>query len=124
KFYEEISQKHSYKFSKTDLEQLLQNKQKSFFSNPNNRIFTTSKWSDRRLAIVVDVVTTGDLWNNTRHPDLGFRDDVYAQGKPFIGNTQIGNRICGKKNRWQMVQLPLGWEQILMNQYPSYDFTF
>lgn len=124
KFYEEISQKHSYKFSKTDLEQLLQNKQKSFFSNPNNRIFTTSKWSDRRIAIVVDVVTKGDLWNDTRYPDLGFRDDVHALGKPFIGNTQIGNRICGKKNRWQMVQLPLGWEQILMNQYPSYCFTF
>ena len=124
KFYEEISSNHSYQFTQSDLNNLVIQKQDSFFSDPNNRNFTASKWSDRRIAILVDTVTNGHLWDVSRYPDLGFSEDQNSIGKPFIGQTWIGNRIVGKRNRWQKVEIPLNWEKTLIALYPSLTFIF
>ena len=103
-----------------DLENFVIYKQNQFFSEDRNRDFITSKWSDRRIAILVDYVTDGNLWNKDRYEDLGFSEDVNSIGKPFIGNTWIGNRVCGKRNRWQKVSLPSDWESKLQNQFNTY----
>lgn len=124
KFYEDVSAKHSHQFTQSDLDELIGKKQDSFFSDPDNCDFTSSKWSDRRIAILVDTVTEGQLWNADRYQDLGFSEDQSSNGKPFIGNTWIGNRICGKRNRWQKVILPQNWDQFLRNLYPSINFIF
>ena len=124
KFYEEISSNHSYQFTQSDLFNLVDQKQDSFFQDPNNRNFTASKWSDRRVAILVDTVTNGHLWDDDKLRDLGFSEDLSSTGKPFIGNTWIGNRICGKRFRWKKIDLPPNWETILSKKYPFCSFIF
>lgn len=97
KFYEEISDRFAKVIVQNDLDIFIARKQKIFFGEPNNRDFISRKWSDRRIAILLDTVTGGDLWNENRHVDLGFSDIVDSNGKPFIGNTRVGNRVCGKR---------------------------
>ena len=123
-FYVEITNWHSKVISQNDLENFVIYKQNQFFSEDRNRDFITSKWSDRRIAILVDYVTGGDLWNNDRRKDLGFSEDANSIGKPFIGNTWIGNRECGKRYRWYKVSLPANWESKLQNQFNTYSFNF
>lgn len=123
-FYIEISSGFTASIYKKDLEIFVIKKRDAFFSNPNNRDFTSQKWSDRRIAILFDTMTDGDLWNDNRYKDLGFSDDINLTGKPFIGNTWIGNRICGKKNQWQRISLPTNWEWKLQRIYPFYAFSF
>ena len=108
----------------TAIETFVISKQNQFFSENRNRDFIISKWSDRRIAILVDYVTNGDLWNNNRYKDLGFSEDVNSNGKTFIGNTWIGNRVCGKRYRWQKVSLPANWESKLQNLFNTYSFNF
>lgn len=124
-FYTEISNGYTKSISQNDLDTLLKKKQDAFFSDSNNRDFTLQKWSDRRIAILFDTVTRGDLWNDSRNKDdLGFSEDANSPGKPFIGNTWLGNRICGSKKKWHRISLPANWEQDLQKMYPKYSFTF
>ncbi len=123
-FYVEITNCHSKVISQNDLENFVIDKQSLFFSEHRNRDFNTSKWSDRRIAILVDYVTDGKLWFDDKLKDLGFSEDANSLGKPFIGNTWIGNRICGKRYRWKKVSLPADWELKLQNQFNTYSFIF
>jgi uncharacterized protein with ParB-like and HNH nuclease domain len=123
-FYVEITNCHSKVISQNDLENFVIYKQNQFFSEDRNRDFITSKWSDRRIAILVDYVTGGDLWNKDRYEDLGFSEDANSIGKPFIGNTWIGNRVCGSRKQWQKVSLPANWDSKLQNQFNTYSFNF
>lgn len=123
-FYMEISNGFTTFISEKELDNFVIKKQDIFFRDPNNRDFTSQKWSDRRIAILFDTMTGGDLWNDDRYKDLGFSDDSNLIGKPFIGNTWIGNRICGKRNQWQKISLPANWEWKLQRIYPFYAFSF
>lgn len=124
-FYIEITNGYKKQIIQNDLMVLLGSKLNSFFGNPTNRDFTKKKWSDRRIAILVDTVTKDGLWKNgIKLKDLGFSEDNALMGKPFIGNTWIGNRICGKRYKWQKVLFPSGWEQKLQKLYPLYTFIF
>lgn len=124
KFYEEITDRFTKVIVQNDLDIFIARKQKIFFGEPNNRDFTSRKWSDRRIAILLDTVTGGDLWNENRHVDLGFSDIVDSNGKPFIGNTRVGNRVCGKRYKWNWISLPSHWEWYLQRKYPYYSFIF
>lgn len=123
-FYNEISRRYTYCFSEQDLVSLIEKKQSGFFSDNSNRVFNAKKWSDRRLAIFFDTITEGRLWSQNNYPDLGFYESTNSEAKAFIDKTRIGNRICGKKNQWQMKELPANWEWHLQNMYRYYDFHF
>lgn len=123
-FYVEISNGFQNVITQQDLDSFIEKKQDFFFKDPDNRNFTAPKWSDRRLAILFDTMTGGDLWNDNRYKDLGFSEDGNSPGNPFIGNTWIGNRICGKRNQWQRISLPANWEWRLQRKYPFYSFSF
>lgn len=123
-FYNEISRRYTYSFSEQDLVSLIEKKQNGFFSDNSNRVFNAKKWSDRRLAIFFDTITEGRLWSQNNYPDLGFYESTNSEAKAFIDKTRIGNRICGKKNQWQMKELPVNWEWHLQNMYRYYDFHF
>ena len=88
-----------------------------------NRCFSSSKWSDRRLAILFDTMTNGELWRPESYPDIVFHEDVDSIGRPFISTT-VWNRVIGRKFTWQKVAFPDKWESILQGMYPLYDFTY
>ena len=123
-FYNEISRKYTYSFSEQDLVSFVEKKQNEFYSDDSNRVFNSKKWSDRRLAIFFDTITEGRLWSQNNYPDLGFYESTNREAKAFIDKTRIGNRICGRKNQWQMKELPANWEWHLQNMYRYYDFHF
>ena len=123
-FYNEISRKYTYSFSEQDLVSFVEKKQNEFYSDDSNRVFNSKKWSDRRLAIFFDTITEGRLWSQNNYPDLGFYESTNLEAKAFIDKTRIGNRICGRKNQWQMKELPANWEWHLQNMYRYYDFHF
>ncbi len=127
-FYREISNNHSKVFEANTLNELIKEKQDKFFEEGRNRIFNSSKWSDRRLAIFFDVITEGELWikdKNDIRTDLGFHDDIEIENSlPFIGQTRVGNRKCGNKSRWKYKEIPEGWQDKLKEMYPNYQFTF
>ena len=123
-FYNEISRKYTYSFSEQDLVSFVEKKQNEFYSDDSNRVFNSKKWSDRRLAIFFDTITEGRLWSQNNYPDLGFYESTNLEAKAFIDKTRIGNRICGRKNQWQMKELPANWEWHLQNMYRYYGFHF
>ena len=123
-FYNEISRRYTYGFSEQDLVSLIEKKQNEFYSDNSNRVFNAKKWSDRRLAIFFDTITEGRLWSQNNYPDLGFYESTNNEAKAFIGKTRIGNRICGRKNQWQMKEFPANWGWHLQNMFRYYDFHF
>ena len=123
-FYNEISRRYTYGFSEQDLVSLIEKKQNEFYSDNSNRVFNAKKWSDRRLAIFFDTITEGRLWSHNNYPDLGFYESTNNEAKAFIGKTRIGNRICGRKNQWQMKEFPANWGWHLQNMFRYYDFHF
>ncbi|MCI6167027.1 MAG: DUF262 domain-containing protein [Alistipes sp.] len=124
KFYKEISREYTLCFSCKDLVELLETKRKEFYSILENRSLNDKKWSDRRLAIFFDTITGGNLWGKGNLPDLGFYEDADVNEKTFLGHTVVGNRVCGRKFKWQKKELPENWEWRLRNMYMFYDFVF
>lgn len=123
-FYKEISNNYADTFTLENLLAFLDKKQKEFFAEECNRRFNDSKWTDRRLAIFFDTITDGQLWKLELHEDLGFHDDIDTGNPAFLKHTIVGNRVCGKKYKWQYKQLPENWEHKLTNMFPTFDFTF
>lgn len=76
------------------------------------------------MAIFFDTITGGNLWGKGNLPDLGFYEDADVNEKTFLGHTVVGNRVCGRKFKWQKKELPENWEWRLRNMYMFYDFVF
>lgn len=123
-FYKRISKNYQKVICVSELNLLIDSLKREFFSMKENRCFSSSKWSDRRLAILFDTMTNGELWRPESYPDIVFHEDVDSIGRPFISTTTVWNRVTGRKFTWQKVAFPDKWESILQGMYPLYDFTY
>ncbi len=110
-----------YTLSGQSLEEFLAAKRKAFFSAPDLTIDRSSKpWSHRRLAILYDLLTDGQLWDDS-HPNIAFWPYKPAE-VPQTTPTESTEIFIGQDTLWKgkryydgdaQIELPSDWRDRL-----------
>ena len=121
-YFDMISSAGVRLFSIHDIEQKIIQKQDDFFkTNVKHQQFNQGVWEDFEIAILYDFLTSGKLWSQSKHPDLGFKPQTTGLFPEWPG---IVNKVAKKRNQPQEVSVPPTWRTDLQAKFPTVTFTF